>query len=116
MKNLMGIQGGDRGKMHQEIHQNLADLNVVVRPTLNILDATRVLVMEGPGGGRKDYVVQADTILCGTSAVTVDAWGADPANLPWKQGHHDLAAVKHIALGAEVGLGVADPSKIEVAA
>ncbi|MBM4019020.1 MAG: DUF362 domain-containing protein, partial [Planctomycetes bacterium] len=27
MKNLMGVQGGDRGKMHQEIHRNLADLN-----------------------------------------------------------------------------------------
>ena len=116
MKNLMGIQGGDRGKMHQEIHQNLADLNCVVQPTLNILDATRVLVMEGPGGGRKEYAVKADTVLCGTSAVTVDAWAADPANLPWKAGHHDLASVRCIALGAAAGLGVADPSQIEVAA
>lgn len=116
MKNLMGIQGGDRGKMHQEIHQNLADLNVMIRPTLNILDATRVLIAGGPRGGRKDQVVPGKTIVCGTSAVTVDAWGADPANLPWPKGHHDLAAVGHIGLGAAAGLGVADPSKIEVAA
>jgi len=116
MKNLMGVQGGTRGKMHQELHQNLADLNCVVRPTLNLLDATRVLVMEGPGGGRKEYAVKVDTIVCGTSAVTVDAWAADPANLPWKEGHHNPAAVQHIALGAEAGLGVADASRIEVAA
>ena len=116
MKNLMGIQGGDRGKMHQEIHQNLADLNCIIRPTLNILDATRVMAREGPGGGRKDYVASAGTIVCGTSAVTVDAWGADPAHLPWMQGHHTLAAVQHIAMGAAAGLGVADPAKIEVVA
>ena len=116
MKNLMGIQGGDRGKMHQEIHQNLADLNVVVRPTLNILDATRIMVREGPGGGRKEFVAPAKTIVCGTSAVTVDAWGADPSHLPWMQGHHTLAAIQHITLGAAAGLGVADPAKIEVIA
>jgi len=116
MKNLMGVQGGDRAKMHQDIHQNLADLNVIVRPTFNLLDATRVMISGGPTGGRPDYVVRADTIVCGTSAVTVDAWAADPANLPWPKGHHDLAAVRHIALGAEAGLGTADPSRIEVAA
>jgi uncharacterized protein (DUF362 family) len=116
MKNLMGLQGGDRGKMHQEIHQNLADLNLIVRPTLNIIDATHVLIMEGPGGGRKEFAVRADTVVCSTSAVTVDAWAADPAHLPWKQGHHDLASVRHILLGAEAGLGTADPGKIEVAA
>jgi uncharacterized protein (DUF362 family) len=116
MKNLMGIQGGDRGKMHQEIHQNLADLNAVIRPTFNILDATRVLAQEGPGGGRRDFVVKANTVLCGTSAVTVDAWAADPANLPWKKGHHTPAAVQHIAWGAAAGLGVADPGQIEVCA
>ena len=116
MKNLMGVQGGDRGKMHQDISQNLADLNVMIRPTLNILDATRVMIAGGPSGGRRDQIVAGRTLVCGTSAVTVDCWGADPKNLPWPKGHHDLAAVGCIALGAAAGLGVADPSKIEVSA
>jgi len=116
MKNLMGTQGGDRGKMHQEIHQNLADLNVTITPTFNILDATRVMIEGGPSGGRKDQVVRADTIVCGTSATTIDCWAADPANLPWPKGHHDLAAVEMIARGAEAGLGTADPAKIAVMA
>jgi len=116
MKNLMGTQGGNRGKMHQGIHQNLADLNVMIRPTFNILDATRVMISNGPGGGRAEYVVKGDKILCGTSAVTVDAWAADPSNLPWPKGRHGLPAVECIARGAAAGLGVADPSRIEVAA
>jgi uncharacterized protein (DUF362 family) len=116
MKNLMGTLGGDRGKMHQEIHQNLADLNVMVRPTFNILDATRVMIAGGPSGGRRDQVVPGRMVLCGTSAVTVDAWAADPKNLPWPRGHHDVASVGHIALGAAAGLGVADPAQIEVLA
>jgi len=116
MKNLMGTQGGDRGKMHQEIHQNLADLNVTITPTFNILDATRVMIEGGPSGGRKDQVVRANTILCGTSTTTIDCWAADPANLPWPKGHHDLAAVEMIARGAEAGLGTADPGEVEVRA
>ena len=116
MKNLMGTQGGDRGKMHQEIHQNLTDLNVTITPTFNILDATRVMVEGGPSGGRKDQVVRANTILCGTSTTTIDCWAADPANLPWPKGHHDLAAVEMIARGAEAGLGTADPGEVEVRA
>jgi len=116
MKNLMGTQGGERGKMHQEWGQNLADLNVTITPTFNILDATRVMVAGGPSGGRKDQIVRANTIVCGTSGTTVDCWAADPANLPWPKGHHDLAAVEFIARGAEAGLGTADPSAIEVTA
>ncbi|MFO8011923.1 MAG: DUF362 domain-containing protein [Phycisphaerae bacterium] len=116
MKNLMGTQGGDRGKMHQEIHQNLADLNVTITPTFNILDATRVMVEAGPSGGRKEHVKRADTIVCGTSTTTIDCWAADPANLPWPKGHHDLKAVEMIARGADAGLGTAEPGEIEVSA
>jgi uncharacterized protein (DUF362 family) len=116
MKNLMGTQGGDRGKMHQKIHQNLADLNVTITPTFNILDATRVMVEAGPSGGRKEHVKRADTIVCGTSTTTIDCWAADPANLPWPKGHHDLKAVEMIARGAEAGLGTAEPGAIEVMA
>ncbi len=116
MKNLMGTQGGERGKMHQEIHQNLADLNVTITPTFNLLDATRVMVEAGPGGGRKEHVRRVNTILCGTSTTTIDCWAADPANLPWPKGHHDLKAVEMIARGAEAGLGTADPAEIEVMA
>jgi uncharacterized protein (DUF362 family) len=116
MKNLMGLQGSGRARMHADIHRNLADLAAAIRPTFNILDATRVMIRSGPTGGRRQDIVRADMIVCGTSAVTVDAWAADPANLPWPKGHRGPSDVRHIMLGAAAGLGTADPSKIKVAA
>ncbi len=116
MKNLMGIQGGDRSRMHAALDQNLADLACVIRPTLNIVDATRAQVGGIPGSAHKENVAAPRIIVCGTSPVTVDAWAADPGNLPWPRGHHELADVGCIQRGAEAGLGVADPAKIVVAA
>jgi uncharacterized protein (DUF362 family) len=116
MKNLMGVQGGDRSRMHARIDQNLADLGLAVRPTLNILDATRVLVAGMPGSGRRENVAAARTVVCGTSAVTVDAWSADPSNLPWVRGHHTVSELGWLACGAAAGLGEADPAKVAVSA
>jgi uncharacterized protein (DUF362 family) len=116
MKNLMGVQGGDRGKMHAAINQALSDLAVMVRPTLNILDATHILVAGMPGGGRRENVTAGGLVVCGTSAVTVDAWAADPSNLPWPKGHHAVSELGWLTAGAAAGLGVADPAKIEVMA
>jgi len=89
-------------------------VNIAVAKIHNLSYVT--LCMKNLMGGRRDQVAAARMMVCGTSAVTVDAWAADPRNLPWPQGHHDLAAVEHIALGAAAGLGVADPDRIEVAA
>ncbi len=119
MKNLMGVQGGNRGTMHAGVHRKLADLALVVRPTLNVLDATRVMVRGGPTGGRRGDVVRADTVVCGTSAVTVDAWASAPSNLPWAMGGEGPGGPglpEHVALGAAAGLGTADLSEIDVSA
>ncbi len=116
MKNLMGLLGGDRGKMHPRIGTNLAHLAAACPPTFSILDATRLLARSGPSGGRTDFVVPAETIVCGTSPVTVDAWAADAAHLPWPAGHPPAGEIEHIARGAAAGLGIADPARIEVAA
>ena len=115
MKNLMGVLGGDRSRLHAALDQNLADLLCVIRPTLNIVDATRARIGGVPGSGMTENVASPRTIVCGTSAVTVDAWAADPAHLPWPKGHHELSDIGCIARGAEAGLGVADPAKIIVA-
>ena len=54
LKNSMGVLGGNRGQMHHGIGQKLADLATVLRPTLNVIDATRMLMDNGPQGGRLD--------------------------------------------------------------
>ncbi|MCP4198236.1 MAG: DUF362 domain-containing protein, partial [Proteobacteria bacterium] len=59
------------------ISKKLADLNTVIRPTLNVLDATRILVANGPQGGSVDDVKVHDTILASTDVVALDAFATD---------------------------------------
>ena len=51
MKNLYGILGGGRHKLHQRIDQSIVDLAKYATPTLTVVDATRVLMRSGPQGG-----------------------------------------------------------------
>ena len=53
MKNLYGILGGRRNRLHQQIDQSIVDLVAFVRPTLTVVDATRVLLRNGPLLGRR---------------------------------------------------------------
>lgn len=75
MKNLMGIMGGDRGEIHWNIDDNLADVANFVRPKLTILDAYRILVRNGPQGGSLQDVKEIKTIIAGKNIATVDAYG-----------------------------------------
>jgi len=80
MKNVFGMVGGERGKLHQGIHEKIADLNRVVKVDLTILDATRVMWRNGPNSPRRSDVhhspEKAQRILVGTDPVAVDACGA----------------------------------------
>lgn len=75
MKNWYGLLGGTRNRFHQKIHDVIADLAFMMTPTLVVLDATRVLMTNGPTGGRLSDVAQGDTIVCGVDQVAVDAYG-----------------------------------------
>jgi len=105
MKNLMGIMGGNRGKIHWDIDQNLADLTNFVRPKLTILDGVRVLLRNGPQGGSLEDVKRMDTIVAGESIASVDAYGATLFGLK----PSDLGFIK---LGKELGLGEIDLEKL----
>ena len=91
MKNWYGILGGPRRLLHQRIHESLVDLADFMRPTLTIIDACRVLLRNGPGGGNLADVVAAKTLIAGTDPVAVDAcaaktwWDLDAARLPYLQ-------------------------------
>src|SRR5512141_2049591 len=62
MKGLMGVIQ-NRNDIHWALDQRIADLSTVIKPTLNIIDAVRVLTRNGPTGGRLDYVMMANTII-----------------------------------------------------
>lgn len=89
MKNLYGILGGQRSRLHQRIHESLVDLLAFSRPTLTILDAYRVLTRGGPTGGSLADVEMKKTLVAGTDPVAIDSyaakawWGLDYQRLPF---------------------------------
>jgi uncharacterized protein (DUF362 family) len=80
LKNVFGMVGWDRGRLHKDIHPKIADLNRVVRVDLTVLDAYRVLRRHGPTGGMLDDVDNsvdgARRIVVSTDPVAVDSYGA----------------------------------------
>ncbi|NOZ60592.1 MAG: DUF362 domain-containing protein [Calditrichaeota bacterium] len=76
MKNLMGLIGGNRGKIHNHFNVKITDLNTIIRPQLTILDAVRILLRNGPQGGNLSDVKAVNTIIAGADIVAVDAFGA----------------------------------------
>ena len=108
MKNWYGILGGQRQRLHQHIHESLADLAAFMRPTLTILDAWRVLVRNGPSGGSLGDVELKKTLIAGTDPVAIDAcaakayWNLDAASLPY------------LGLAAGRGLGAVDFERLLV--
>jgi uncharacterized protein (DUF362 family) len=107
MKNLMGIMGGDRGQIHWNIDDNLADLANFVRPKLTILDAYRILVRNGPQGGSLKDVIEKKTIIAGKSIATVDAYGATLFDMK----PTDLG---YVVKANKLGLGEIDLNKVDI--
>jgi uncharacterized protein (DUF362 family) len=106
MKNLMGVIL-DRGEFHFNLGQRLADLSSLVRPTLTIVDAVRILMDHGPTGGSLDDVKLANTVIASRDIVAADAYAATLFGLTG-------ADVPAIVAGAEMGLGTMDLSSIQV--
>ncbi len=74
-KNWYGLLGGRRNQFHQDIHNIVADLALMMRPTFVILDASRILMKNGPTGGDLSDVVPGHTLVAATDQVAVDAYG-----------------------------------------
>ncbi len=88
MKNWYGLLGGRRNIFHQNIHTIIAELAIMIQPTLLILDGTRVMITNGPTGGSLSDLITKDTIITGTDQVSVDTAGCSllgikPIDLPF---------------------------------
>ncbi|MBI4852575.1 MAG: DUF362 domain-containing protein [Acidobacteria bacterium] len=97
IKNWYGLLGGRRNRFHQDIHNIVYDLALMMKPTLVILDATRILMSNGPTGGRMSDVVDGNTVIAGTDPVCVDAYGytllgRDPEKLTYLLYAHERGA------------------------
>ncbi len=76
MKNWYGLLGGRRNRLHQNIDTSIADLATFMRPTLTVLDATRVLMRNGPQGGNIDDARDMHQVIASLDEVAVDAYGS----------------------------------------
>lgn len=74
IKNWYGLLGGRRNQFHQQIHRIVADLSIMIRPTLTIVDGTHVLMKNGPTGGDPSNVKAGDAVLVAVDPVAQDAW------------------------------------------
>ena len=98
LKNSMGVLGGNRGNMHHNLGQKLADLATVIRPKLTLIDATRILLRNGPQGGDLDDVKILDTLVASTDPVACDAYATTLFDM---QPH----AIASTVAAYEMGLG-----------
>lgn len=106
LKNNMGILGGNRGQLHRKLEQNLADLGTIIRPTLNVIDATRMLLRNGPQGGKLADVQINDTVIASSDPVAADAC----ATMLFGQSPEELSST---VAAADMGLGIMQMNRIK---
>jgi uncharacterized protein (DUF362 family) len=106
MKNWLGAVGGNRNQLHQGLDRAIVDLSAFFNPVLTILDSYRMLIRNGPQGGRLSDVKLFKTVVAGVDYVAVDAMGTsffdiDPKEMQFLQlakqrdlGEFNLEALK----------------------
>jgi uncharacterized protein (DUF362 family) len=76
MKNWIGAVGGRRNALHQDIHQTIVDLARFFKPTVTLIDATRIMTKNGPSGGSLSDVAMKNTLILSDDPVAADALAA----------------------------------------
>ena len=105
MKNWIGGVGGRRSALHQDIHQSIVDLARFFNPTLTLIDATRIMITNGPSGGSPTDVAVRNTLILSNDQVAADAKAAGLFDL-------DPGEIGFISLGQKWGLGTYDLQKL----
>lgn len=107
LKNSMGVIGGSRGRLHHDLGQKLADLATVVKPALTVIDATRMLMNNGPQGGSLKDVRQQDTVVASADPVAADAFATELFGLNPQDLSSTVAAHR-------MGLGQMDLARVDI--
>ena len=107
MKNWLGAIGDPRNQLHQKLDQAEVDLSAFFKPTLTVLDAYRILVRNGPQGGRLSDTKLLKTVVAGTDYVAIDALGASFFDIP-------PAELPFLKLANQRGLGEINPEKLRI--
>lgn len=107
LKNWIGGAGGRRHALHQDIHQTIVDLAQFFRPTVTLIDGIRVMVRNGPAGGRPEDVELRNTLILCEDPVAADAL----ATRLFGMSPEDVGA---IVLAERQGLGTSDVKSMNI--
>ena len=107
MKNLYGLIGGARSRLHQNMDQGIADLAKYFKPHLTIIDGYRILTRNGPSGGRISDTRLMKTIVATHDLVAADTKGAEIFGI-------NPSEVGYIKMAADMGLGTNELNKLNV--
>jgi uncharacterized protein (DUF362 family) len=107
LKNVMGIMGGNRGSIHKNLDQALADINAVFKPHLTIIDATRILTAHGPQGGDLKDVKIMNKVIASVDVVAADAYATTLFGMKPEAIAVTVAAAKR-------GIGQMDLKKVKI--
>ncbi|MDI6400817.1 DUF362 domain-containing protein [Balneolaceae bacterium ANBcel3] len=107
MKNLMG-NIWDRRYYHQnDLHQCITDYATYRKPDLNIVDAYRVMMRNGPRG-----ISEEDVVLMEAQVISSDMVAADAASsLMFGMQPNEVG---HIRLGEEMGVGTMNLESLNI--
>jgi uncharacterized protein (DUF362 family) len=105
-KNLLGV-AATPNRFHANLGQRIADLVSLVRPTLTVVDAVRILMAHGPTGGNLDDVRLTNTIIASHDIVAADAYATTLFDLTG-------ADIAYVRAAAEMGLGTLDLASIKI--
>jgi uncharacterized protein (DUF362 family) len=107
MKNWLGAIGGARNQLHQNLDRAMVDLTAFFKPALTVLDAYRILVRNGPQGGRVSDTKLVKTVVAGVDPVAVDAMGASFFDIKPQE-------LLYLKLAQERGLGKFELEKLRI--
>lgn len=105
MKNHMGAVH-DRWFFHRNgLHQCIADISTVLRPDLIVVDATRLMLTNGPKGPGKLKI--EDAVIAGVDQVAIDSYAATLFGYTGEK-------IPYIEHAYKLGLGEIDLSKVTI--
>jgi len=106
MKNWIGAVGGRRNALHQDIHPTIVDLAQYFKPTLTLIDGIRIMVRNGPSGGRESDVATTNRLILSNDPVAADSRAAAYFDVRPEQ-------LGFIRLAEKWGLGTSDTNDVD---
>ena len=106
MKNFYGLLGGRRNIFHQDINTIIAELAMLFKPTLVILDGTESMITNGPTGGSLSDLKKTNTLIASCETVAADAFGCGLLDMK-------ISDLPYLAKAEKAGAGTVDYNSLK---